>query len=103
MPALLADNWDTPDMVSIVGSHALNHGDIKLLLKSMNATNTNPDAVVRDNAFYGMGAGQISLATVSCEGRENRLFDCPFSTNIICTHSQDVGVVCSTESELLTT
>ena len=46
-----------------------------------------------------VGSGAIFLDNVMCTGLERRLFDCPhsgFETNG-CSHSQDIGVQCSSQ------
>ena len=54
-----------------------------------------------DSSLFGSGASSqtIWLAGVVCSGSESRLIDCNFAAidtvNHICTHSEDVGVVCT--------
>ena len=56
-------------------------------------------ATAFSNAYFGQGTGQILLSGLGCTGTETSLFSCSFS-NVIgstnCSHSQDVGVACST-------
>ena len=54
------------------------------------------DAIARGSAFFGQGtAHPILLDDVACTGNESRLFDCPYTSNHNCGHSEDVGVVCN--------
>ena len=51
-------------------------------------------------AHYGSGSGPITLDNVQCRGSEQLLSECLhlkfYFTD--CSHSEDVGVVCSNES-----
>ena len=55
--------------------------------------------VARGGAYFGAGNGSIFLDSVVCTGTEDRLTDCPASTEHTCGHSQDAGVQC--EGEIL--
>ncbi len=48
-------------------------------------------------AFFGQGTGDILLDDVQCVGTEARLTDCPAITTHNCAHSEDSGVVCSSD------
>ena len=54
-----------------------------------------------DSSLFGSGTSSqtIWLAGVVCSGSESRLIDCNFAAidtvNYICTHSEDVGIVCT--------
>ncbi len=48
-------------------------------------------------AFFGQGTGDILLDDVQCVGTEARLTDCPAITTHNCGHSEDSGVVCSSD------
>ena len=50
------------------------------------------------NALFGQGTGGQWDASFSCTGRESRLDNCVTSLSF-CSHSEDVGVICSTSSE----
>ena len=50
------------------------------------------------NALFGRGTGGQWEASFSCTGRESRLDNC-FTSSSSCSHSEDVGVICSTSSE----
>ena len=55
---------------------------------------------VLPRAAFGEGTGGQWEATFSCTGSESRLEDClTFSSS--CSHSEDVGVICSTSSECM--
>jgi hypothetical protein len=48
--------------------------------------------------FLGVGTGSILMDDVRCDGTESRLVDCIFpgwGIHSNCTHSEDVGVLCS--------
>ena len=57
-----------------------------------------------DSSLFGPGASSqtIWLAEVMCSGSESRLIDCNYAAidigNDICVHSEDVGIVCSTNA-----
>ena len=46
---------------------------------------------------YGQGADPIWLDNLRCNGRQNRLVDCPRNALGIhnCVHSEDAGVICA--------
>ena len=46
-------------------------------------------------AQYGQGTGTIWLDDVDCTGSESSIFDCAFTTQHDCSHSEDAGVSCS--------
>ncbi|KAK7491066.1 hypothetical protein BaRGS_00017762, partial [Batillaria attramentaria] len=54
--------------------------------------------VVRRNAFYGQGRGQIALSGLECSGAEESIFDCKHhGLGVVadgCDHLDDVGVDC---------
>ena len=47
-------------------------------------------------ASVGGGTGLINLYNVDCDGDEDRLTECSFSSSVpfFCTHSDDVGITC---------
>ena len=54
------------------------------------------------SAFFGAGSGPSWYYSVNCRGTELTLNQCSRSTNNFgsaCSHSNDAGVVCSSESE----
>ena len=62
--------------------------DYKLLLPT--------DAQAVSQAFFGQGTGPIHLTGVACGSTQNRLIDCPYSTNTSGdTHAEDAGIRCS--------
>ena len=50
------------------------------------------------NGNFGQGTGGQWKASFFCTGSESRLEDCSTSSSS-CSHSEDVGVICSTSSE----
>ena len=52
---------------------------------------------IRTDAFYGPGTGEIFFSDVTCTGSESHLYECQLRRNFdqVCTHAEDVGVVCS--------
>ena len=50
------------------------------------------------NALFGRGAGEQWKDSFSCNGNESRLENC-FTSSSICSHSEDVGVICSISGE----
>ena len=55
------------------------------------------DVVARGGTYFGAGNGSIFLDSVMCTGTEDRLVDCPASTENTCSHSDDAGVQCGGE------
>ena len=53
---------------------------------------------VLTGAVFGEGTGGQWMASFSCTGSESRLEFC-FTSSSSCSHSEDVGVICSTSSE----
>lgn len=55
------------------------------------------------NAYYGEGNGPIWMDDVSCSGTESALRYCNFTGwgQVNCSHTGDVGVVCSESLTLL--
>ena len=51
-------------------------------------------ALAFSNAFFGSGSGPILLDDVNCNGTENSLLNCGYTSNHNCHHSEDVGVRC---------
>ncbi|KGL85316.1 T-cell differentiation antigen CD6, partial [Tinamus guttatus] len=47
------------------------------------------------SAAFGRGTGLILRDDVSCQGHEDRLWDCPAVQEHDCSHKEDAGVVCS--------
>ena len=45
-------------------------------------------------AHFGQGTGPIHFAYVRCQGDEESLFDCYYSTSFYCGHYEDAGVIC---------
>ncbi|PIK36252.1 hypothetical protein BSL78_26916 [Apostichopus japonicus] len=52
---------------------------------------------VRKNAFFGEGNGQIFMDGIECDGTERAITDCPYISNHNCIHSEDAGVVCTSD------
>ncbi|KAK3108310.1 hypothetical protein FSP39_005332 [Pinctada imbricata] len=51
--------------------------------------------VVRDQAYYGMGSLKILMDDVACLGSELAIQNCRYKREHDCSHSEDVGVICS--------
>ena len=49
-------------------------------------------------ASFGQGAGPIALSHVACTGSESRLLDCSSGAIGSCTHAEDAGVICHTQT-----
>ena len=47
---------------------------------------------------YGYGVGSILLNNLACQGNEARLIDCPSGTVTSCSHSEDAGVRCHSQT-----
>ena len=55
------------------------------------------------NAWFGQGTGlPILMDNVNCNGFEQRLIDCSYSTPSGDTHAEDAAVRCYTEADLST-
>ncbi|XP_071854892.1 uncharacterized protein [Apostichopus japonicus] len=52
---------------------------------------------VRRDAFFGEGNGQIFMDGIECDGTERSITDCPYTSNHNCIHSEDAGVVCTSD------
>ena len=59
-----------------------------------------PAITARGSAYYGQGSGQIWLDNVNCVGTESTIEDCSHRGwgSHDCSHSEDAGVKCSTDS-----
>ncbi|XP_069125491.1 LOW QUALITY PROTEIN: uncharacterized protein [Argopecten irradians] len=51
--------------------------------------------------IFGEGSGDIVLDDVRCEGTESSLNNCTYRTDHNCGHSEDVGVLCFYQSDLV--
>ena len=77
------NNWDLAD--ATVVCHELGY------LRAVEAPSS---------AFFGAGSGPSWYYSVSCRGTERNLTRCSYSNSNFgsaCPHSQDAGVVCSSE------
>ena len=52
------------------------------------------DSIAVSFAFFGTGSGDIVATNVNCSGNETGLLLCPYSSNLLCAHSGDAGVIC---------
>ena len=52
------------------------------------------EALAFSTAYFGQGAGPISLDNVHCNGSESSLLDCNHLNQSNCGHSADAGVRC---------
>lgn len=53
---------------------------------------------------YGSGPGDIRLNGLNCDGTESNLTECSRTISLLdpfCTHFDDVGVLCPSESSAL--
>ena len=48
--------------------------------------------------MYGYGVGSILLNNLACQGNEARLIDCRSGTVTSCSHSEDAGVRCHSQT-----
>ena len=57
------------------------------------------------SAAFGAGSGPSWYRYVACAGNERKLTECSHSGYLgsACPHSQDAGVVCSSESKVMPT
>lgn len=46
-------------------------------------------------AHYGQGQGPVFAERFNCNGRENHLRNCDFDPNAGCSHTRDIGVICT--------
>ncbi|XP_071819335.1 uncharacterized protein [Apostichopus japonicus] len=74
------DNWDYND--AIVFCRQLGFKDVDK---------------VRKDAFFGEGNGQIFMDGIECDGTERAITDCPYTSYHNCIHSEDAGVVCTSD------
>lgn len=44
--------------------------------------------------YFGSGSGPINMDNVQCFGNETHLFNCSFTTDHNCYHSEDIGLAC---------
>ena len=56
------------------------------------------DVIPYYSAFFGRGSGPVLLELVQCVGTERNLTACSHDTEVICSHAQDAGVACLSES-----
>ena len=49
---------------------------------------------VLEASMFGDPSGPIFIDEVQCSGFESNIFGCDFSKTHMCTHSQDVGIIC---------
>ena len=50
------------------------------------------------NAYFGHGNGSIVMDNVRCNGTEEKLVDCPHTSDHNCGHHKDAGVRCIVNS-----
>ncbi|XP_021351066.1 deleted in malignant brain tumors 1 protein-like isoform X2 [Mizuhopecten yessoensis] len=62
-----------------------------------------PVGVIVNLDMFGEGTGDIVLDDVRCDGTERSLSNCTYSTSHNCAHSEDVGVRCTEEHNLVDT
>lgn len=86
MLELPAGNWDTLDKV-VFDIHFL----IFLYYKNQILF---IDALPLALAFFGQGKGNVLVDDLICNGTEQRLLNCRFTTIHNCNHSEDAGVRC---------
>ena len=59
-------------------------------------------AVACSSACFGQGTGPIQLSNLQCNGTENFMQNCSYSSANNCTHDNDAGVTCPGEALLHT-
>lgn len=117
----LTDSWEpeSPGSIRLTGGPDNSAGRVEVFLNGEWGTvcNTgwsmaNAEVVCReleqqkavhvtDSRSYGSGGGHIWLSNVECGGNEDRLINCPRGTAACSSHTNDVGVVCSSELLLI--
>ena len=53
------------------------------------------DATPLYNAYFGQGAGPVTINTIVCSGNEPSISNCIVNTTSSCTHSNDASVRCA--------
>ncbi|XP_060591772.1 scavenger receptor cysteine-rich type 1 protein M130-like [Ruditapes philippinarum] len=70
--------------------------DAKVICRTLNLTATS----FFTGAHYGQGKGPVFAQRFRCYGHESHLRDCRFDPNTFCSHSRDIGVICTECGEI---
>ncbi|XP_064610534.1 serine protease svh-1-like isoform X2 [Liolophura sinensis] len=108
-----SDEQNCGPVVELIGGSAQNEGRVEVLRNGVRGTVCDDDWGSNDAAVvcrmlgysggvsrsFGAGSGVIWLDDVECTGEENSIADCLSSLwgTHNCEHSEDAGVVCSTD------
>ncbi|XP_060561518.1 scavenger receptor cysteine-rich type 1 protein M130-like [Ruditapes philippinarum] len=76
--------------------NAFDMNDAKVICKSLNLTATS----FFTGAHYGLGKGPVFAQRFHCYGHESHLRGCGFDPNTFCSHSRDIGVICTECGEI---
>ena len=103
-------------LVGLAGGNSFNEGRVVVYENSTRGTvcgegwtNADADVVCKQLgfglsgivAYFGKGSGSVLIGNVACNGRESTLASCShLSTIRNCTHSEDAGVQCYSQSML---
>ena len=68
--------------------------DASVVCKMLLGTEWTGSAQALDEAHYGEGTSVIWLDDVDCNGNEQHIGQCVFTTSDNCFHSEDAGVSC---------
>ena len=71
--------------------------DSKVVCQQLGYKGVKQTYSVTSRHNFGAGTGQSWLRDLRCTGSEANLLQCPFGVGGVCTHSRDVGVVCTNE------
>ncbi|XP_060576518.1 scavenger receptor cysteine-rich type 1 protein M130-like [Ruditapes philippinarum] len=76
--------------------YAFDMNDAEVICRTLNLTATS----FFTGAHYGLGKGPVFAQRFHCYGHESHLRDCRFDPNTFCSHSRDIGVICTECGEI---